>query len=93
MKALLITYSRTSANDHLSTTSTSLQRQRPQMHVPNYQPLNNGQFFERLMKSQERSRIDLYGTFMINHGNRILILFHLYSCVIANPACFVTLTF
>ena len=50
MKALLITYSRTSANHHLSTTSTSLQRQRPLMHVPNYQPLNNGQFFERLMK-------------------------------------------
>ena len=45
-----ITYSRTSTNDHLSSTATSLQRQWPQMHVPNCQPLNNGQFFERLMK-------------------------------------------
>ena len=93
MKALLITYSRTSANDHLSTTATSLQRQRPLMHVPNCQPLNNGQFFERLMKKSKWSRIDLYGMFMINRSNRILILFHLYSCVIANPACFVTLAF
>ena len=50
MKALLITYSRTSANDHLPTTATSLQRQRPLMHIPNCQPLNNGQFSERLMK-------------------------------------------
>ena len=73
--------------------ATSLQRQRPQMHVPNCQPLNNGQFFQRLMKKTEWSRIDLYGTFMINRGNRILILFHLYSCIIANSACFVTLAF
>ena len=27
---------------------------------------------------------------MINRGNRIFILFHLYSCKIANLACFVT---
>ena len=92
MKALLITYSQTSTNDHLSTTATSLQRQRPLMHVPNCQ--NNlsttASFLSDWWKSQEWSRIDLYSMFMINRGNRILILFHSYSCKIANLACFVT---
>ena len=37
-------------------------------------------FFGDRWKSQEWSRIDPYGAFMINRGNRILILFHLYCC-------------
>ena len=44
-------------------------------------PLDNGQFFQRLMKKSEMVvKFDPYGTWMINCGNRILILFHLYCC-------------
>ena len=44
-------------------------------------PLNNGHFFHGLMKkSRMVMKVDLYGTLMINRGNRILIVFHLYCC-------------
>ena len=44
-------------------------------------PLNNGHFFHGLMKkSRMVMKVDLYGTLMINCGNRILIVFHLYCC-------------
>ena len=84
-----MTYSRTSTkghfhNKHLSTTTISpqRQRQRPLKRVPNYQkkPPDNGQFFQRLMKKSRmvNMEFDPYGALMINRGNRILILFHLY---------------
>ena len=66
--------------------------------------MHNADFFSGRWKSQEWSRIDPYGTFMINRGNRILILLHLYCCSkqklskilimnVANLARFHTYTF
>ena len=75
--------------------------------VPNYQNnlLTTGNFFQRLTKkSGVVVKFDPCGAFMINHGNRILIEFRLFSCSnrklytilianVASLACFVMLTF
>ena len=88
-------------NDHLSTTATAT-KACPQLPE---KPLDNGQFFQRLMKKSRmvNMEFDPYGA-LIDRGNPILILFHLYCCskhklstiLIANVAKlsrFVTLTF
>ena len=68
-------------------------------------PLDNGQFFQQPMKkSRIVIKFDPYGALVINRGNRILIVIHLYCCSkhklsrilvanVASLACFVTLTF
>ena len=56
----------------------SPQRQRPLKRVPN---CDKGQFFQWLMKkSRMVMEFVLCGALIINCGNRILILFHLYCC-------------
>ena len=68
-------------------------------------PLDNGQFFQQPMKeSRMVIKFDPYGALVINRGNRILIVIHLYCCSkhklstileanVASLACFGTLTF
>ena len=68
--------------------------------------LDNGQFFQQpiMKKSRMVIQFDPYGALVINRGNRILIVIHLYCCreyklstiLVANvvsPACSVRLTF
>ena len=44
-------------------------------------PLDNGQFFQQPMKkSRMVIKFDPYGALVINRGNRILIVIHLYCC-------------
>ena len=51
--------------------ATSLQRQSPLKRIPNSQ--NNLSKTSRMVM-----KFDLYGALMIDRGNRVLIVFHLY---------------
>ena len=49
--------------------------------VADYMSPRTAFFFQQLMKSSRVvMKFDLYGTLMINRRNRVLIVFHLYSC-------------
>ena len=69
---------------NLSTTDSSLQRQRPLKRVPittKKKNLDNGQYSQLLMKTSRMViKFDSYGTSFINRDIGILIVFHLYCC-------------
>ena len=49
--------------------------------VADYMSPRTAFFFQQLMKnSRVVMKFDLYGALMINRRNRVLIVFHLYSC-------------
>ena len=65
---------------YLFTTATSLQRQRPLQSARSYE-VDNGQLFQPLIMTKKSvivSKFDPYGELMINRGNRISIVFHLF---------------
>ena len=74
-------YIRTSANSPQQ--PTPLQRQQPQQRVLNCQNSlsTTASFFQPLTKTSGMVlKFDPYGALMINRGNRISIVFHLFCC-------------